>query len=208
MSGGGQSADDPRPVNTALAADPGEETVQIMEYFNSSIGTPNESAQRKLLLGSDGKIDCSGTGAQFGVNDVINCVGREWSNPGRRVAGLRRRRSCLHRFRRRASLGCRPSRTRAGARRSRRTHAAAAATAASPSRPRLRRPQREGKAARQSQEDDHRLALATGSVRRASSSKIGRGSVISEHPRAGAHLPRGARVSLVVSLGRKGTMKC
>ena len=64
-------------LNTALTADPGDETVQVMEYYNSAIGTPNESATRQLLLGSDGKVDCSATGAALGLNDLIHCIGIE-----------------------------------------------------------------------------------------------------------------------------------
>jgi lysophospholipase L1-like esterase len=64
-------------VNEALATDPGDETVQVMEYYNPDIGTPNESARRQMLLGSDGKIDCSGTGAALGLNDLIHCISIE-----------------------------------------------------------------------------------------------------------------------------------
>jgi lysophospholipase L1-like esterase len=64
-------------LNNALATDPGDETVQVMEYYNPGIGTPRESATRELLLGSDGKIDCSGTGAALGLNDLIHCIGIE-----------------------------------------------------------------------------------------------------------------------------------
>lgn len=61
-------------LNTALANDPGDETVQLMQYYNPSIGTPNESEWRQLLLGSDGRVDCSGTGAALGLNDLIHCI--------------------------------------------------------------------------------------------------------------------------------------
>jgi lysophospholipase L1-like esterase len=64
-------------LNTALASDPGGATVQVMELFNPDIGTPKASATRQLLLGSDGKIDCSGTGAALGLNDLIHCIGIE-----------------------------------------------------------------------------------------------------------------------------------
>jgi lysophospholipase L1-like esterase len=64
-------------LNTALANDPGDETVQVMEYYNPDIGTSNESATRQLLLGSDGKVDCSGAGAAQGLNDLIHCIGIE-----------------------------------------------------------------------------------------------------------------------------------
>lgn len=64
-------------LNTALATDPGDETVQLMEYYNPDIGTPSESAKRQLLLGSDGKVDCSGTGDALGLNDLIHCISIE-----------------------------------------------------------------------------------------------------------------------------------
>ncbi|MDQ2966875.1 MAG: SGNH/GDSL hydrolase family protein [Actinomycetota bacterium] len=64
-------------LNTALANDPGGATVQVIEYYNPAIGTPNASAMRQLLLGSDGKIDCSGTGAALGLNDLLHCISIE-----------------------------------------------------------------------------------------------------------------------------------
>jgi lysophospholipase L1-like esterase len=64
-------------LNTALATDPGDETVQVMEYYNYDIGTARESATRGQLLGSDGKIDCSGTGTALGLNDLIHCISVE-----------------------------------------------------------------------------------------------------------------------------------
>jgi lysophospholipase L1-like esterase len=64
-------------LNTALATDTGDETVQVMESYNPDIGTPNESATRQLLLGSDGKVDCSGTGVALGLNDLIQCISIE-----------------------------------------------------------------------------------------------------------------------------------
>jgi GDSL-like Lipase/Acylhydrolase family len=64
-------------LNTALATDPGDETVQVMEYYNDSIGTANESDMRQRLLGSDGKVDCSGTAAALGLNDLIRCISLE-----------------------------------------------------------------------------------------------------------------------------------
>ena len=64
-------------LNTALSSDPDGATVQAIEYYNPAIGTPNASATRQLLLGSDGKIDCSGTGAALGLNDLIHCISIE-----------------------------------------------------------------------------------------------------------------------------------
>lgn len=66
-----------RTLNDALARDPGDETVQIMEYYNWEIGTPRESANRARLLGNDLKIDCSGTGLALGLNDLIHCIALE-----------------------------------------------------------------------------------------------------------------------------------
>src|SRR4051794_5178976 len=64
-------------LKTALAGDGGDETVQVMEYYNADTATPNESATRQLLLGSDGKVDCAGTGVAQGLNDIIHCVSSE-----------------------------------------------------------------------------------------------------------------------------------
>jgi lysophospholipase L1-like esterase len=64
-------------LNTPLATDPGDETVQVMEYYNPDIRTESESFTRQLLLGSDGKVDCSGTGAALGLNDLIHCISIE-----------------------------------------------------------------------------------------------------------------------------------
>jgi lysophospholipase L1-like esterase len=64
-------------LNEALDRDPGDEMIQIMEFFNSDIATPRESETRRYLLGSDSKIDCSGTGSSLGLNDLIHCVAME-----------------------------------------------------------------------------------------------------------------------------------
>jgi lysophospholipase L1-like esterase len=64
-------------LNEALARDPGDETIQIMEWYNSDIGTEQESATRTYLLGSDLKVDCSGTGNALGLNDLIHCIALE-----------------------------------------------------------------------------------------------------------------------------------
>lgn len=63
-----------RTLSEALARDAGDETVQIMEYYNWEIGTPREHAQRVRLLGDDLKVDCSGTGLALGLNDLIHCI--------------------------------------------------------------------------------------------------------------------------------------
>jgi lysophospholipase L1-like esterase len=64
-------------LNAALATDLGDETFQVMEYYNPHIGTPNESATRQLLLGSDAKVDCSGTDTAVGLNDLVHCISIE-----------------------------------------------------------------------------------------------------------------------------------
>jgi lysophospholipase L1-like esterase len=64
-------------LNEALARDPGNETIQIMEFFNSEIATDQERATRTYLLGSDLKVDCSGTGSALGLNDLIHCIALE-----------------------------------------------------------------------------------------------------------------------------------
>ena len=64
-------------VNRALATDPGKEVVQVMQYYNAGIGTPKASEQRKELLGTDGKVDCAGTGTALGLNDLIHCISIE-----------------------------------------------------------------------------------------------------------------------------------
>jgi lysophospholipase L1-like esterase len=64
-------------LNAALANDPGDETVQVLEYYNPDIGTPSADATRQLLLGSDGTVDCAGTGAALGLNDLLHCIGIE-----------------------------------------------------------------------------------------------------------------------------------
>lgn len=64
-------------LNGALARDPGNEPVQIMEYYNWEIGTPNQSANSARLLGADLRIDCSGTGLALGLNDLIHCIALE-----------------------------------------------------------------------------------------------------------------------------------
>jgi lysophospholipase L1-like esterase len=64
-------------LNEALARDAGDETIQILEYYNWEIGTPRERANRVRLLGDDLKVDCSGTGPALGLNDLIHCIALE-----------------------------------------------------------------------------------------------------------------------------------
>ena len=64
-------------LQAALAGDPGDETFQVMEYYNSAsgTGTSNEGLFDSALLGDDAKIDCSASGPALGLNDLIHCVG-------------------------------------------------------------------------------------------------------------------------------------
>jgi lysophospholipase L1-like esterase len=62
-------------LNAALAQDPGRETVEVVAYYNPAVGTPAEAAFDGVLLGTDGKVDCSGTGAELGLQDLITCIG-------------------------------------------------------------------------------------------------------------------------------------
>jgi len=64
-------------LNGALARDPGDETIQVMEYYNWDVGTPRESANRVRLLGDDLKVDCSATGLAVGLNDLLHCIALE-----------------------------------------------------------------------------------------------------------------------------------
>ena len=64
---------------TALANDPGDETFQVMQYYNPASGTGSaiEATYNFGLLGSDGTVDCAGSGAQSGLNDLVACIGRD-----------------------------------------------------------------------------------------------------------------------------------
>jgi len=64
-------------LDEALGRDPGDETVQIMEYYNADVGTSQESVTRAYLLGSDLKVDCSASGSAVGLNDLIHCIALE-----------------------------------------------------------------------------------------------------------------------------------
>jgi lysophospholipase L1-like esterase len=63
--------------NAALANDPGDEVVQVMEYYNpaSGTGTANEQTTADRWLGTDRVINCSGRGYELGMNDLIACIG-------------------------------------------------------------------------------------------------------------------------------------
>jgi hypothetical protein len=61
LPGGSKHSHDPQNAQRALARDAGSEQAQILEYYNSEIGTPRENANRARLLGDDLKVDCAGT---------------------------------------------------------------------------------------------------------------------------------------------------
>lgn len=63
-------------LNTALAADPGEETLMVMTYYNpwSGTGSAYEGVATLLMLGAEPGTDC-GAPATWGMNDTITCVG-------------------------------------------------------------------------------------------------------------------------------------
>ncbi len=57
----------------ALATDPGDERIQIMDRYNFDAGTSLESFRAVDLLGTDGRVSCGDTG----WNDVIHCIAVE-----------------------------------------------------------------------------------------------------------------------------------
>jgi len=64
-------------LTAALAADPGEESLMVMTYYNpfGGTGSPFEASVDGALLGSDGIIDCTASGFALGLNDIIACTG-------------------------------------------------------------------------------------------------------------------------------------
>jgi len=69
-------------LRTALADDPGKETLFVMTYYNPYGGTgdPYEPYADLVLLGSDLVIDCSAPPGdpRAGLNDLIACIGVEY----------------------------------------------------------------------------------------------------------------------------------
>jgi lysophospholipase L1-like esterase len=65
-------------LSAALARDRGPEALVVLTYYNPFQGTPNESRWDDLLVGSDGRVDCSGEGEQIGLNDLIACIGQRF----------------------------------------------------------------------------------------------------------------------------------
>ena len=66
-------------LQEALAADPGEERLLVMTYYNpfSGTGAAFEGPVDAVLLGADGTIDCAANAvdpAKIGLNDLISCI--------------------------------------------------------------------------------------------------------------------------------------
>lgn len=57
---------------SALRRDPGTESFITMDYYNPYAGTGNEAAGDRVLWGSNRKAGCSDTGANVGLNDLID----------------------------------------------------------------------------------------------------------------------------------------
>ena len=66
-----------RRLRTALAADPGRETLAMVTYPNpwSGTGLAFEPVAADALVGADGHIHCAGGPKNVGLNDVLSCVG-------------------------------------------------------------------------------------------------------------------------------------
>ena len=66
-------------LTAALAADPGDETILVMTYYNrfSGTGNPAEAVTDRLLLGPDVALTCAAPQATWGLNDIIACVGAQ-----------------------------------------------------------------------------------------------------------------------------------
>src|SRR4051812_32058323 len=66
-------------LDDTLAKDPGTEHVIVMTFYNPASGRPGWETYAadfdRVELGTDGRTDCSGTGEQLGLNDLIACGG-------------------------------------------------------------------------------------------------------------------------------------
>ena len=67
-------------LQAVLAADPGEERLIVMTYYNpfSGTGSAFEGPVDGVLLGADGTIDCAANATdptKVGLNDLIGCIG-------------------------------------------------------------------------------------------------------------------------------------
>ena len=63
-------------LKAALAKDPGSETIEVVAYYNPGVDTPLAPFFDGILFGTDGTLDCSGSGAELGLQDLITCIGR------------------------------------------------------------------------------------------------------------------------------------
>src|SRR5262249_26518021 len=63
-------------LTAALANDPGPERLLVATVYNplSGLDAPAERLVDLLLLGSDQQVDCAGSTAQLGLNDLITCT--------------------------------------------------------------------------------------------------------------------------------------
>jgi lysophospholipase L1-like esterase len=63
-------------LTQSLAADPGEETLMVMTYYNpwSGTGSAYEGVVAMLMLGAEQGTNC-GAPTTWGMNDTITCVG-------------------------------------------------------------------------------------------------------------------------------------
>jgi len=58
-------------LKQALGNDPGDEPFTVMAYYNPGAGTASAGVYDADLLGANGRIDCTDSGADVGLNDVI-----------------------------------------------------------------------------------------------------------------------------------------
>jgi lysophospholipase L1-like esterase len=64
-------------LDDSLAGDPARDRLAVMAYYNPWSGrgdATNASNGEQVLLGTDGKLDCSATGEALGLNDRIACA--------------------------------------------------------------------------------------------------------------------------------------
>jgi lysophospholipase L1-like esterase len=184
-------------LNTALAADPGDEALQVMEYYNPAIGAPNEGAMRQLLLGSDGKIDCSGSGEALGLNDLIHCIGIEQGAKSIDVLPIFDAAGAAFL----SSDQLHPN--DAGHLAIAKAFGGAATPAAPPPPPPCRVPKVTGKRLKSAMTLINRAHCSLGRVSyRYSAAR--KGTVFAQRPRAGLELANGTTVSITISRGRNG----
>jgi PASTA domain len=168
-----------------------------MENYNPDIGTPNGSARREQLLGSDAKIDCSGIGAALGLNDLIHCISIErgakpidvlpiFDAAGEAFLDL----DHLH-----------PN--DAGHLAIAKAFGGAATPAAPPAPPPCKVPKVTGKQLKSATRLINRAHCSLGRISYRCSA-VRKGIVLAQRPRPGLELANGTTVSITVSRGRKG----